>query len=288
MPANRPDAVSAAGPGPAAERGKQVTQPRPSILKNRAASLLASLAALLWAGAATAKPEAVTVFAAASLTDALTDVGHLWQARGNKVTFVFDASSTLAQQIEHGAAADVFISADELWMDRLATLNRIRQDSRADLLGNSLVLIEPRAHLHPITLGPRADIAGILGADGRLAVGDPAAVPAGLYARQALTALGLWPALQNRLAPSASVRGALLLVARGEAPAGIVYATDARIDPHVGIAGTFPPNSHDPIRYPAAATATGNRVAAEDFLTFLHSPDAADVFQHYGFPPPGR
>lgn len=230
--------------------------------------------------------DGLTVFAAASLTDAFTDVGNLWKAKGHQITFDFAASSTLAQQIEHGAPADIFASADELWMDRLATENRIRPDTRANLLGNSLVLVERRDKLKTITLKRGVNLAGVLGADGRLAVGDPAHVPAGIYARQSLQSLGLWESLQNRLAPADSVRGALLLVARGEAPAGIVYGTDVRIDPHLAIAGTFPADSHDPIRYPIAITKTAHFDEAAAFIAFLHTQPAQDVFLHYGFPPP--
>lgn len=233
-----------------------------------------------------ARAQELTVFAAASLTDAMTDIGHLWQAKRHRITFDFDASSALARQIENGAPADIFISADELWMDRLAVENRVRPETRFDLLGNTLVLVERRDRLKKMTLVRGVDLAPVLGADGRLAVGDPAAVPAGIYSRQALTALGLWPALENRLAPAASVRAALLLVSRGEAPAGIVYGTDARIDPHLAVAGIFPADSHDPIRYPAAMTVRAHREAAGEFLDFLHTQPARDVFQHYGFPAP--
>jgi molybdate transport system substrate-binding protein len=230
--------------------------------------------------------DGLTVFAAASLTDAFTDIGHLWQAQGHRITFDFAASSTLASQIEHGAPADIFASADELWMDRLATENRIRRDTRADLLGNSLVLVERRDKVKTIELKRGVSLAGVLGSDGRLAVGDPAHVPAGIYARQALQALGLWQSVEARLAPADSVRSALLLVARGEAPAGVVYGTDARIDPHLAVAGIFPADSHDPIRYPVAITARAKLKEAAAFIAFLHTQPAQDVFLHYGFPPP--
>jgi molybdate transport system substrate-binding protein len=242
--------------------------------------------ALMMPLVAKAAPDGLTVFAAASLTDALTDIGRLWQAQGHRISFDFDASSTLARQIESGAQADIFASADELWMDRLATENRIRRDTRVDLLSNTLVLVERRSSMKPLTLKRGVDLGAILGADGRLAVGNTASVPAGIYARQALQSLGMWEGVQNRLAPAESVRSALLLVARGEAPAGIVYGTDARVDPHLAIAGTFPADSHDPIRYPVALTATAQRREAAAFLAFLHTQPAQDVFRHYGFLPP--
>jgi molybdate transport system substrate-binding protein len=229
-------------------------------------------------------PATLTVFAAASLTNAMQDIGNLWTAAGHgKVTFSFAASSTLAQQIEHGAPVGVFISADEKWMDDLAAHQGVAAGTRRDLLGNSLVLVEPKASLKPIRLGPGVSLEPILGVSGRLAVGDPAHVPAGIYARQALTKLGLWPVLEHRLAPADSVRSALRLVELGEAPAGIVYATDVKVTPTLGAAGTFPPDSHDPIRYPAAVVASGDTPAARQFLDFLGSEPAQDVFSHYGF-----
>jgi molybdate transport system substrate-binding protein len=231
-----------------------------------------------------ASPGALTVFAAASLTNAMQDIGVLWMAAGHgKITFSFASSSTLAQQIENGAPVGVFVSADEKWMDDLAAHQGVAAGTRRDLLGNSLVLVEPKATLKPIRLGPGVSLEPILGVSGRLAVGDPAHVPAGIYAQQALTNLGLWPVLQSRLAPADSVRSALRLVELGEAPAGIVYATDVKVTPTLGAAGTFPPDSHDPIRYPAAVTTAGDTPLAREFLDFLASTPAQDVFTHYGF-----
>jgi molybdate transport system substrate-binding protein len=234
-----------------------------------------------------ARGETLTVFAAASLTNALQDVGNLWMAAGHgKLVFSFAASSTLAQQIEHGAPANVFISADEKWMDDLAAHHRLVPDSRGDLLGNSLVVVEPKAGLKPVTLGPGSNLLAVLGPSGRLAVGDPAHVPAGIYARQALEKLGLWASLSTRLAPADSVRSALRLVELGEAPAGIVYRTDVKVAPSLAVAGTFPPDSHDPIRYPAAIVKSGATKTAQAFLAFLHTQAAQDVFVHYGFTGP--
>jgi molybdate transport system substrate-binding protein len=260
---------------------------------NAGALMRLSAAAIVWlvamvifrtgAGAAPTAP-GLTVFAASSLTDALRDIGTLWIAQGHKpATFIFAASSTLALQIEHGAPADVFASADELWMDKLAQAQRIDPRTRSDITANALVLIEPKSTLKPVTLQPGVDLTAILGPSGRLAVGDPAHVPAGIYAEQALKKLGLWNAVETRLAPADNVRSAMMLVTTGEAPAGIVYATDARVVGSLGIAATFPPDSHDPIRYPTAATANGNKGEAVEFIAFLHTQSAQDVFEHYGF-----
>lgn len=242
------------------------------------------LALLLVACPLAARAAGLTVFAAASLTDAFTDIGNLWQAKGHaKIVFSFAGSSTLAQQIEHGAPADVFASADELWMDRLAKKHRIDPASRFDIAGNTLVLVT-RDH-KKIDVATSAPLLSVLGAGGRLAVADTEHVPAGIYAAQALKKLGFWDALAGRLAPADSVRSALLLVAHGEAPAGIVYLTDAKTNPALSIAATFPASSHDPIRYPVAATRHAGPDAAA-FLAFLRTDDAHDVFLHYGFPPP--
>jgi molybdate transport system substrate-binding protein len=237
--------------------------------------------ALLPLGAA-AQP--VTVFAAASLSDALGDVARLWREAGHDPTrFSFAASSTLARQIEQGAPADLFASADERWMDELAQRGLIAEGTRKDLLGNSLVLIVPASHSREIELRQGADLAGLLGPDGRLAVGDPAHVPAGLYAEQALRNLGLWSQVSARLARAEDVRAALLLVERGECPAGIVYATDAKASPAVRIAGVFPASTHQPIVYPFALTKSGDKPEARAFLSFLQSSKAREVFVHRGF-----
>jgi molybdate transport system substrate-binding protein len=229
----------------------------------------------------------LTVFAAASMTNAMQDVGTLWAAKGHpKITFSFASSSTLALQIEHGAPAALFVSADEQWMDELARKNAIIPLSRTDLVGNSLVVVEPAARLARIDLTQSTPLLALLGPTGRLAIGDPAHVPAGIYARQSLTKLGLWDKLKPRLAPADSVRSALRLVETGEAPAGIVYATDAKITPTLGVAATFPPDTHDPILYPVALTKAGDTKEGRAFLAFLHSDQAQDVFIHYGFTKP--
>ena len=226
----------------------------------------------------------LSVYAASSLTNAFTDIGKLWAAKNHAPPiFNFASSATLAQQIEHGAPAAIFASADELWMDKLVADRRIEPQTRSDLVGNTLVLVEPKASLKPVKLAPGLDLGAILGAGGRLAVGDPAHVPAGIYAEQALRKLGLWDSVQSRLAPAENVRSAMMLVSTGQAPAGIVYGTDARVAKDLGVAGIFPADSHDPIRYPVAATGTGDNAEASAFLAFLHTQAAQDVFEHYGF-----
>jgi molybdate transport system substrate-binding protein len=248
---------------------------------------LKTIIALLLLLPLAARAETLTVFAAASMTNAMQDIGTLWQAAGHpKIAFSFASSSVLALQIEHGAPANLFISADEKWMDELAAHNLIVGLSRSDLVGNTLVLVEPNKTLKPIDLAKGTNLMAVLGRNGRLAVGDPGHVPAGIYAKQALTALGLWPSLKAHLAPADSVRSALRLVETGEAPAGIVYGTDVKIAPLLGVAGTFPAATHDPIRYPTALVAANNTADARAFLAFIHTPAAEDVFSHYGFTPP--
>ncbi len=225
-----------------------------------------------------------TVFAAASLTDALKDVAAAWQKQGHPAPiYSFGASSTLARQIEQGAPAALFASADEQWMDYLAKSNLVVPDTRRDLLSNKLVLIVPANHPQHVTIGPNFDLAALLGADGRLATGDPAHVPVGLYAKQALQKLGVWSVAEPRMAPTADVRAALLLVERGEAPAGIVYATDAAVSKGVMVAGVFPDNSHDPITYPFAVVKANDTPQARALLTFMEGPEARTIFMARGF-----
>lgn len=230
----------------------------------------------------------ITVFAAASLTDALSRVDSAYTGKsGAPVVVSFAASSTLARQIEAGAPADIFISADEKWMDYLAGKGLLEPDSRRDLLGNALALIAPSDS----TLGPTAidrtfPWQQALGRDGRLAVADPGHVPAGIYAKEALTKFGQWPMLEPRLAPAEDVRGALALVERGEAPLGIVYVTDARVSTLVKIVGVFPAESHSPILYPAAIVKGAARKAVLDYFRFLNGSEARNVFNRYGFATP--
>ena len=242
------------------------------------------LSALLLLAAPAARADGLTVFAAASLTEALRDVAALWQQAGHAPLHLsFAASSTLAQQIEQGAPADLFASADTRWMDALERRGLIAAGTRRDLLGNALVLVLPTAGARRVVIAPGFDLAGLLGADGRLAVADPAHVPAGIYAAEALHRLGVWDRVAARLAPALDVRGALLLVARNEAPAGIVYATDAAVAAGVAVAGVFPADSHDPIVYPFALTRTGDTAAGRALLAFLSGDAARAVFVGRGF-----
>jgi molybdate transport system substrate-binding protein len=193
----------------------------------------------------------------------------------------YAASSALARQIENGAPADLFISADLDWMDYLAQRKLVRVDSRVNLVGNDLVLVAPAGRMLTLAIGPGFGLAAALGAD-RLAVGDPATVPAGRYAKEALTHLGVWSSVANRLAPAENVRAALLLVSRGETPLGIVYRTDALVDNGVAIVGQFPASSHAAIVYPAALTSTSSP-GAEGVLAFLRGAAAQMVFERMGF-----
>ncbi len=243
---------------------------------------LLCLAMLLAPPAVQAQP--LTVFAAASLTDAMQDVAALWTRAGHPPPRLsFASSATLARQIEQGAPANLFASADEIWMDYLAKRHLIADDSRRDLLGNDLVLVVPAGKPLHTRIGPAFDLPGLLGTTGRLAIGDPSYVPAGIYAAQALKQLGWWDRLAGHLAPAADVRAALLLVERGEAPAGIVYRTDAAVSPAVMVAGTFPPDSHDPIAYPFAVVRAGDTPQARALLRFLAGPQARAVFVRRGF-----
>ena len=232
---------------------------------------------------ATAPSTTLTVYAASSLTRALDDLAPVFAAQsGVRVRASYAATSTLARQIESGAEADVFISADQIWMDYLASRSRIVMATRTDILGNRLVLIVPSDRPVTVALTPGVDLAGLLGR-GRLATGDPAHVPVGRYARQALTALGVWSVAEPRLVPAESAIAALALVERGEVPAGIVYESDALVSGRVHVAGVFPAASHDPITYAAAIVAGRDRPVARQFLEFLKSPAAGAVFTRYHF-----
>jgi molybdate transport system substrate-binding protein len=233
---------------------------------------------------AVAQERPVLVFAAASLQSALSAIATDWQRdTGKRVTFSYAASSALARQLEQGAPADLFMSADLDWMDWAAQRNLIQPDTRRSLLGNTLVLIEPAdrpATQLPIT--PGFPLAAMLG-DSRLATGNPQSVPVGRYAQAALTALGVWEQTRPRIAGTDNVRAALALVARGEARFGIVYATDARTEPRVRVVGTLPAESHPPILYPFALTAASRHPDARAFLDHLRSPAATRIFEAEGF-----
>jgi molybdate transport system substrate-binding protein len=237
----------------------------------------------LFATSARAAPDTVTVFAAASLNDAMTVIGDRFGALHDvKVQIDPAASGTLAKQIEQGAPAAVFISADEQWMDRLESAGLIDQSSRVDLLGNRLVLVAPRGKGQPVVLQKGVDLLSRLGG-GRLAIGEPASVPAGKYAQSALIRLGVWDSVKDHLAASDSVRSALALVAHGEAPLGIVYASDAAIEPQVEVVATFANDDAAPIRYPAALIKANRSASATAFLLYLRSDQAAAVFARFGF-----
>jgi molybdate transport system substrate-binding protein len=242
--------------------------------------LLAGLAAP--APAQEARP--VVAFAAASLQTALTAIAADWQREtGKRVTFSFAASSALARQLDQGAPADLFASADLDWMDFAQQRRLIRPETRHTLLGNSLVLIEPASEApSTLAIGPGFPLAAAIGAS-RLATGNVQSVPVGRYAQAALTALGVWPDVAPRIAGADNVRAALALVARGEARFGIVYATDAKTEPRVRVVGAFPAGSHPPVAYPVALTAGSTHPDAAAFLTFLASPAATRIFEAEGF-----
>ncbi len=250
------------------------------------AACAASIALLLATGLdapAQAESGRITVFAAASLKDALDAVAAHWQAATGKTAAIsYAASSALAKQIEAAAPADLFIAADLAWMDYLAERNLIQPETRTDLLGNRIVLIAPNDTTVEAKIAPGFDLAGLLG-DERLAIADPAAVPAGKYAKAALESLGVWAAVEDKLAPTENVRAALALVAKGEAPLGIVYRTDAAAEPGVRVVDTFPEATHPPIIYPVALMAASSNPDAADFLDYLKSPAAKAVFEQLGF-----
>jgi molybdate transport system substrate-binding protein len=249
--------------------------------------LLVLVALLLPAGLAAAAERVLTVFAAASLTNVLQEAGDAYTAEtGAPVRFSFAASSALAKQLETGAPADAFISADQDWMNYLAERRLIQPATRVDLVSNSLVLIAPLDSTVKLRIAPGAALApalaAALGREGRLATGDPASVPVGKYAQAALTKLGAWGSVEKRLVGADNVRTALAFVARGEAPLGIVYATDARSEPKVKVIDTFPADSHEAITYPAAATVSGGTDAAR-FVNFLTGAKARAIFDKAGF-----
>ncbi len=232
-----------------------------------------------------AAEDEVVVFAAASTTNAITEIGDLFAAKGRgHITTSFASSSTLAKQIASGAPADVYLSANKKWMDFLAEKGAIEKASRFDLLGNRIVLIAPlQSAIQTVEVKEGLDLAALLGSDGRLSMGDPEHVPAGMYGKNAMERLGLWDQVKGRLAPMKDVRAALVLVERAETPLGQVYATDAAISKKVRVVGTFPTESHPPIVYPVAAVAGEKIHGAHKFLDFLKTAEARAVFEKYGF-----
>jgi molybdate transport system substrate-binding protein len=244
-------------------------------------SILAILLAL-GATVAAAEPASVTVFAAASLKNALDDVDAAYSAASHVAVHAsYAASSALAHQIEQGGPADVFVSADSDWMDYLGQRGLVSTATRRDLLTNHLALIAPAASPVRLTIRKGFTIAAVLNG-GRLAIAGPE-VPAGKYGRASLQSLGVWDQVKDQLAPAENVRGALAFVAQGEAPLGIVYDTDARSEPKVRIVGLFPDDSHPRIVYPAALVAASRNAAGPAYIAFLQGPRAAAIFARYGF-----
>jgi molybdate transport system substrate-binding protein len=231
-----------------------------------------------------AENRVVTVFAAASTTDAVTEICELFMEKKlGTATFSFGSSSTMAKQIENLAPADIFISANIEWMDYLEKKQLIDPSSRIDLLGNKIVLIAPAdSTIQQIDMDEHVDLAGLLG-DGRLAMGDPNHVPAGIYAKQALEKLNIWKSIENVIAPSKDVREALVLVERGEAPLGVVYSTDASITNKVKIVGQFPIDSHPPIVYPVAIVSGRKTPEVESLFQFFKGTEAKAIFEKHGF-----
>ena len=254
------------------------------INRFRAASVLLIVAGLTVIGARqSAQAADVVVFAAASLKNALDDAAHSFQQQsGVPVKIPYAASSQLAKQIESGAPADIFISADLAWMDYLQKRNLIEPASRRNLLGNQLVLVAPAGSGTKVDIKPGFDLVGLLHGR-RLAMADPDSVPAGKYGKAALDKLGIWQKVMPHVAGAENVRAALLYVDRKETPLGIVYATDAASDPKVEIAGIFPEDTHPPIIYPIALTAASKNPDAAKFLAFLESPAARPAFEKQGF-----
>jgi molybdate transport system substrate-binding protein len=238
----------------------------------------------LTAPSVNAESASVTVFAAASTTNGLNDAIALYTERGmGDVVPSYAASSTLAKQIENGAPADIYISANAKWMDYLEARGHIAAGTRVDLMGNRVVLIVPAdSPVKTVSLETGADLAALLG-DGHLAMGDPDHVPIGIYGRQAMEKLGVWTAVAPKLARAKTTRAALAMVERGEAPLGVVFATDAPISKKVRVVGRFPADSHGPIIYPVVIVAGHETATAKRFMNFLTSPEALAAFEKYGF-----
>jgi molybdate transport system substrate-binding protein len=257
------------------------------------APLVLALVALLAPGAfaespaAAANPAATSdgpvVFAAASMKTALDAIATAWKAQnGKNVPISYASSAVLAKQVEQGAPADIFISADLVWMDYLDKAKLLKLGTRFNLLGNALVLIEPADGTSTLKIAANFDLAGAVG-DGKIAVCTIASCPGGIYAKAAFEKLGIWPAVEPKLAQADNIRNALTLVARGEAKFGVVYATDAKAEPKVKVVDTFPESSHGPIVYPAAILADSKNPDAAAFLAYLRSQAAIKIFLDQGF-----
>ncbi len=252
------------------------------MLRRQFAGLAGTLCLLAWVAHSETVPDSVTVFAAASLTDVMQELGAAYTKKtGTNIEFSFAATSTLARQVESGAHADVFFSADQEWMDYLDQRSLIQKASRRNVLGNRLALVAPVDSTVQLHIAANFPLLMALNG-GRLATGDPDSVPAGRYARAALSSLGVWDDVKDHLVRADSVRTALAFVARGEVPLGIVYETDARIDKKVRVVDLFPEGSHPSISYPIALTKAANAKAAL-FVEFLRGPAGTAVFEKYGF-----
>jgi len=247
------------------------------------ASFIAAGLAAGFALPAAAQEKSITVFAAASMKNALDDINAAFtKATGTKATASYAASSALARQLEQGAPADIFASADLEWMDYSVGKKTIKDGTRVNLLGNKLVVIAPKdSKITEVKVGAGPELATAIG-DGRIATGEVNSVPVGKYAKSALEKLGIWASVEKKFAMADNVRAAMALVSRGEAVLGIVYETDAKVDPNVKIVGAFPADSHAPITYPVAATANA-KAEATAYLTFLRSAESRAVFEKYGF-----
>jgi molybdate transport system substrate-binding protein len=255
----------------------------PSALRNCILTLAGAAAVAAVLAIDTARAETLTVFAAASLKNAMVEVVERFQEEsGNIVEVSLAGSSALARQIQAGAPADIFISANPDWMDVLEKQNLIDRQTRFDLLTNTIVLVAHGRDAAPVNIGPGMDLSGLLG-NGHLAMALVDAVPAGIYGKAALQSLGIWESVEARIAQVDNVRAALALVSSGEAPLGIVYATDAAADDNVTVIGTFPANSHRPIVYPVAAVGNGDNRLKAQFLTFLRSTAARAAYERQGF-----
>lgn len=255
-------------------------------MSNKFSGWIAGLVCVFWLSGSAWGSEKVTVYAASSLTNALQDIARQYQQQQpGKIAFSFASSSTLARQIEQGAPADIFVSADQRWMNYLDQRGKIEKPSRYVLTGNTLVLIAPADSQTPIIdINPQTKWETLLKGQ-RLAIGDPAYVPAGIYAREALQHAGGWNAIAGELAPANSVRAALALVERGETPFGIVYGSDAVVSQKVRVVGIFPASSFSAIEYPAAIIKGRGRAEVHEFLKYMRGEEAKRILQHYGFKP---